>query len=59
MTIESVPSVTVNWPVWLFMSVAAHLRLAISPGVAMLNLISGSAWAYRTVIMFSAAFDEL
>jgi hypothetical protein len=59
LTIESVPSVTVNWPVCLFMSVAAHLWLAISPGVARLNLISGSAWAYRTVIMFSAAFDEL
>ena len=35
------------------------VRFATSPGVAMLNLIFGSAWAYRTVIMFSAAFDEL
>jgi hypothetical protein len=41
------------------MSVAANLRLAISPGVVILNLIFGSAWACRTVIMFSAAFDEL
>ena len=39
--IESVPSVTVNAPVWLFMSVAANFRLAVSPGVAMLNLMSG------------------
>ena len=41
------------------MSVAANLRFATSPGVAILNLICGIAWEYRTVIMFSAAFDEL
>ena len=57
--IGSVPSVTVSWPVWLFMSVAVNLRLTTSPGVMALNLMFGNAWAYRTVIMFSAAFDEL
>ncbi|MDN3241053.1 type II CAAX endopeptidase family protein [Glycomyces tritici] len=55
----SVPSVTVSWPRWPFMSVAANLRLATSPGVTTLNLMPGSACAYRTVIMFSAAFEEL
>jgi hypothetical protein len=58
--IGSLASVTVSPPpVRTFMSVAVNLPLASSPGATALNLMAGNAWAYRTVIMFSAAFDEI